>query len=246
MQPHHLGHGLVARSQSRVGITVDKIRRLILFVDADIELGVIRKSQDLKCFGTQVRGFLLYFLFHELIFCGIGVVITFNARVCVLSICFDAELLLCQEDVTSLSVLKDHAGDFLSIDKLFDEHRDFVITLQVFHFFQQLWDRFFDEWDVMICPAAASAAFPHDHVGDRHERTIEVNGKRGPTTDQLFWAGYSCGFYLPSTVAPIGLTPQGLPSGVQIITRQYGDYTSLRFAELLEKEYASFVPPPGY
>jgi amidase len=98
----------------------------------------------------------------------------------------------------------------------------------------------------MLCPAAASAAFPHDHVGDRHERTIEVNGKRVPTTDQLFWAGYSCGFYLPSTVAPLGLTPQGLPSGVQIITRQYGDYTSLRFAELLEKEYASFVPPPGY
>jgi amidase len=62
----------------------------------------------------------------------------------------------------------------------------------------------------------------------------------------LFWAGYSCGFYLPSTVAPIGLTPQGLPSGVQIVTRQYGDYTSLRFAELLEREYAGFVPPPGY
>ena len=83
-------------------------------------------------------------------------------------------------------------------------------------------------------------------MGDRHDRTIEVNGKRVPTTDQLFWAGYSCAFYLPSTVAPLGLTPQGLPSGVQIITRQYGDYTSLRFAELLEKEYAGFVPPPGY
>ena len=33
---------------------------------------------------------------------------------------------------------------------------------------------------------------------------------------------------------------------VQIITRQYGDLTSIRFAELLEKDYAGFVPPPGY
>lgn len=125
-------------------------------------------------------------------------------------------------------------------------HRSWLIANERRHQMRLLWDRFFNDWDVLICPAAASAAFPHDHVGDRHERTIEVNGKRVPTTDQLFWAGYSGCFYLPSTVAPLGLTPQGLPSGVQIITRQYGDYTSLRFAELLEKEYAGFVPPPGY
>ena len=75
---------------------------------------------------------------------------------------------------------------------------------------------------------------------------ITVNGKRVATTDQLFWAGYSGCFYLPSTVAPMGLTPEGLPAGVQIITRQYGDLTSIRFAELLEKEYGGFIPPPGY
>jgi amidase len=125
-------------------------------------------------------------------------------------------------------------------------HRTWLMANERRHQMRLIWDRFFDDWDVMICPAAASAAFPHDHVGDRHERTIEVNGHKVPTTDQLFWAGYSGCFYLPSTVAPLGLTPQGLPSGVQIISRQYGDYTALRFAELLEKEYASFVPPPGY
>jgi amidase len=125
-------------------------------------------------------------------------------------------------------------------------HRTWLMANERRHQMRLIWDQFFDDWDVLICPAAASAAFPHDQVGDRHERTIEVNGKQVPTTDQLFWAGYSGCFYLPSTVAPLGLTPQGLPSGVQIITRQYGDYTSLRFAELLEKEYAGFVPPPGY
>jgi amidase len=125
-------------------------------------------------------------------------------------------------------------------------HRIWLMTNERRHQMRLLWDAFFNDWDVMICPAAASAAFTHDHVGDRHERSIPVNGKNVPTTDQLFWAGYSGCFYLPSTVAPLGQTPQGLPSGVQIITRQYGDYTALRFAELLEKEYAGFVPPPGY
>lgn len=114
------------------------------------------------------------------------------------------------------------------------------------HQMRYIWDAFFDEWDVLLCPCAASAAWPHDQVGERHERLIPVNGKLVSTVDQRFWAGYSCNFFLPSTVAPLGLTPEGLPCGVQIITREYGDYTSLRFAELLEKEWRGFVVPPGY
>ncbi|MGE0241351.1 MAG: amidase, partial [Parvibaculaceae bacterium] len=125
-------------------------------------------------------------------------------------------------------------------------HRSWLMVNERRHQMRLLWDRFFDDWDVMICPAAASAAFPHDQKGERHDRTIPVNGRQVPTTDQLFWAGYSGGFYLPSTVAPIGLTPQGLPAGVQIIARQYADLTSLRFAELLERDYYGFMPPPGH
>jgi amidase len=125
-------------------------------------------------------------------------------------------------------------------------HRTWLMVNNRRHQLRLLWDAFFEEWDVLLCPTAASTAFIHDRIGERHERTIEVNGNRVPTTDQLFWAGYSCAFYLPSTVAPIGLTPQGLPGGIQIVTRQFADTTAIRFAELLEMEYYSFVPPPGY
>ena len=125
-------------------------------------------------------------------------------------------------------------------------HRDWLRYNERRHQMRLLWDQFFDDWDVMLCPAAASAAFPHDQKGERHERTIPVNGKHVPTTDQLFWAGYSGGYLLPSTVAPMGLTAQGLPAGIQIITRQYDDYTSIRFAELLENEFAGFTSPPAY
>jgi amidase len=51
---------------------------------------------------------------------------------------------------------------------------------------------------------------------------------------------------LPATAAPIGETKEGLPIGVQIIGPQYGDYSTIAFAKLLEKEYRSFEPPPAY
>jgi amidase len=124
-------------------------------------------------------------------------------------------------------------------------HRDWLRQNELRHQMRLLWDDFFENWDVLLCPCAASTAWPHDQKGERHERLIPVNGKMVSTIDQRFWAGYSGNFYLPSTVAPIGLI-DGLPCGVQIITRQYGDYESLRFAELIEEMTGGFVPPPGY
>ncbi len=125
-------------------------------------------------------------------------------------------------------------------------HRDWLGANERRHQLRLKWAAFFEDYDVLLCPAAASAAFPHDHIGERYQRTIEVDGQRVPTTDQLFWAGISSLCHLPGTVAPIGLTPRGLPVGVQIVGPQYGDRTTLRFARLLEREYYRFVPPPGF
>jgi len=108
------------------------------------------------------------------------------------------------------------------------------------------WDEFFESYDLLLCPTAASAAYPHDHEGERYERTITVNGTEQSTMDQLFWAGYSCGVLLPGTVAPAGLTRSGLPCGLQIVAGHGRDYESLAFAEFMERELGGYVPPPGY
>lgn len=125
-------------------------------------------------------------------------------------------------------------------------HREWLAADESRHRMRLAWAAFFREWDVLLCPAASSAAVPHDQEGERWERTITVNGRRVPTTDQLFWAGYSGMAYLPSTVAPVGLSPEGLPIGVQIVGPQYGDLTCIDFARHLEGAYRGFVPPPGY
>ncbi len=108
------------------------------------------------------------------------------------------------------------------------------------------WDAFFDDYDVLLCPTAATAAYPHDHGGERADRTIPVNGGQQPTTDQLFWAGLSCGVYLPGTVAPAGLTASGLPCGLQIVTGHLRDREGIAFAELMERELDGYQTPPGY
>jgi amidase len=125
-------------------------------------------------------------------------------------------------------------------------HRDWLAYNEERHKMRLAWAEFFREYDLFLCPVAASAAPPHDQQGERWERMITVNGKRVPTTDQLFWAGYTCAFYLPATAAPIAMSPEGLPIGVQITAPQYGDLAAIHFAKLLEREYRGFVPPPGY
>lgn len=125
-------------------------------------------------------------------------------------------------------------------------HRDWLGVNHRRHAVIGAWEEFFASCDLLLCPAAASAAFPHDHLGERHERMITVNGRSVPAVDQLFWAGYSGACYLPSTVAPIGLTPTGLPVGVQIIAALHDDLTAMRFAYLLEQDYYRFAPPPDF
>jgi amidase len=125
-------------------------------------------------------------------------------------------------------------------------HRDWLHLDERRHRLRLAWEAFFEDYDLMLCPVTASAAFPHDHNPNRGQRTLVVNNKQVPSGDQLFWAGYSCATYLPATSAPIGQTADGLPVGVQIVGPQYGDYTTIAFAKLLDQEYRSFVPPPAY
>jgi amidase len=125
-------------------------------------------------------------------------------------------------------------------------HRTWLRLNEKRHRMRLAWDAFFEDCDLMLCPVSVTAAFPHNQQGLRHLRTIEVNGRKVPVVDQVFWAGYAGITLMPAAAAPIGETKEGLPIGIQIIGRQYDDYTCIEFAKLLEQEYRSFVPPPGF
>jgi amidase len=109
-----------------------------------------------------------------------------------------------------------------------------------------VWHEFFKRFDVLLTPVAATAAFPHDRNPNRDQRTVSVNGKPAPYAEQLFFAGLASLSYLPATAAPIGLTGERLPVGLQIIGPEGEDATTIQFARLLAAEIGGFMPPPGY
>ncbi|MEM7778744.1 MAG: amidase family protein, partial [Pseudomonadota bacterium] len=125
-------------------------------------------------------------------------------------------------------------------------HRAWLPLNNERHQMRHAFNAFFEDWDILLCPVAASAAWPHDQVGERWQRKIPVNGTPAPTTDQLFWAGYSGVVYLPSSVGPCGVLANGLPVGYQAIAGSGRDKTAIAFARFVEQEIGGFVPPPGY
>ncbi|MGB9369685.1 MAG: amidase [Xanthobacteraceae bacterium] len=148
------------------------------------------------------------------------------------------------------AVTEGETDEFLArtVDGVTMPHRRWLQLNNERHQMRLAFNAFFKDYDILLCPVAASAAFPHDHSheGKRWRRRIPVNGKQASPTDQLFWAGYSGLVYLPSTVGPTGLTRSGLPVGYQAITAQGRDKTSLAFAKLAEKTFGGFTPPPGF
>ncbi len=107
------------------------------------------------------------------------------------------------------------------------------------------WHQFFKDYDLLLAPVMATAAFPHDHRRFG-ERTLRVNGEERPYFEQLFWSGLTGVSYLPSTVIPTGLNEAGLPIGVQIIGPEYGDLLTIGAARLLEQAGFRFTAPAAY
>jgi amidase len=107
------------------------------------------------------------------------------------------------------------------------------------------WRELFKGFDAVICPVMPTPAYPHDHSPDQETRRINIDGRDFSYPDQLAWAGIATLPGLPATAIPLGLS-EGLPIGVQIVGPWLEDRTPLRLAELIEREFGGFVPPPMF
>lgn len=92
------------------------------------------------------------------------------------------------------------------------------------------WADFFRDFDVLLCPVTPVPAFPHTQDGEVMTRTVWVNGRDEPYMELLSWMGAIGVVRLPATVVPLGLTPDGLPVGVQIVAPYLEDHTAIDFA----------------
>ncbi|HET7366534.1 MAG TPA: amidase family protein [Burkholderiales bacterium] len=104
-------------------------------------------------------------------------------------------------------------------------------------------ERFFGEWDALICPVTVSPAIGHVPFGT----PIDVDEQKVP----YFIAGtaYTCPFNLtgsPAVVLPLARSRDGLPIGAQLVARRWAEPALLALAEQVALITGPFTPPPGY
>ena len=108
------------------------------------------------------------------------------------------------------------------------------------------WHNFFREYDFLLTPMCATAAFHHDQNPQQGQRRLTVNNEERPYFEQVFWAGLTGVSYLPSTVFPTGLDDRGLPIGVQVVGREMSDLHTIEFARQVHDAIGGFTPPENY
>lgn len=104
------------------------------------------------------------------------------------------------------------------------------------------WERFFQQWDALLCPPAMTTAFPHCEAGT----PLRVDGR-----DVDYWlvSAHATVFNYtghPAVVLPYQRDRDGLPFGVQIVGKRWDEARLLAIAKALTALTGEFRRPPGY
>ncbi len=93
---------------------------------------------------------------------------------------------------------------------------------------------FFDDVDVLICPAASVSPFPHDQLS-----VTEINGEKMATYMRWLSITYALTTAVPAVaVIPCGVDHLGMPFGIQIAGPNGSDALVLAIAHALERVLA--------
>jgi len=109
--------------------------------------------------------------------------------------------------------------------------------------FIEVFNRYFENHDVWICPVQPRQAYPHIKTG----KSITIDGKQ-----VAYWQAtitYTTLFNvtgMPSVVLPIGFASDGLPIGVQLVGALGKDQELLAFAKEIEKLLPGVGIPKGF
>ena len=139
----------------------------------------------------------------------------------------------------------DQSDTALTMRSMVLDHRSWLRANNFRERLRYQWREFFKGWDIILCPVMATTAFGHDH-SKTSERKIMVNSEPQDYFKQVFWAGLGSTSYLPSTVFPSGLSSGGLPIGIQAMSAEYNDFTTIEFARLLTAEIGGCNTPPNF
>jgi amidase len=120
-------------------------------------------------------------------------------------------------------------------------HRDWLDANEERARLQARWAAACSGYDVVLMPVTPLAAQPHQpEPTDR--RTLLVNGAPAPWRVLSPWLWIIGLLQLPAAAAPIGLTSEGLPVGMQLVGRFGGDRATIEAARRIGR----FERPPAF
>jgi amidase len=111
---------------------------------------------------------------------------------------------------------------------------------------RRAWAALFDRYDAVLAPVMPTAAFPHDTDRPMTDRVLDVDGQAVPHLFVLAWCAAIGSVLLPVVTLTTGLTPAGLPVGVQVVGPFLSDLRLLHIATLMDEAAGKrFTPPPN-
>jgi amidase len=127
-----------------------------------------------------------------------------------------------------------------------DPHKHFLTASNARIAARAAWQDYFQTHDVFLMPALFLPAFPHDPGHSFYGRKLQTKEGERPYEDLMFWVSFAALAGLPATTAPVGLTEEGLPVGLQIVGPYLEDATPIDFAMKLADIVGGFQVPQGY
>jgi Asp-tRNA(Asn)/Glu-tRNA(Gln) amidotransferase A subunit family amidase len=94
------------------------------------------------------------------------------------------------------------------------------------------------EYPVLLCPVASIPAFKHG------ERSWKIDSQTVQYLDAWSYTQWFNLLGMPAAVVPVGRSSEGLPIGVQIITRPWEEELALAIAAAIEEECGGWQRPP--
>jgi Asp-tRNA(Asn)/Glu-tRNA(Gln) amidotransferase A subunit family amidase len=94
------------------------------------------------------------------------------------------------------------------------------------------------EYPVLLCPVASIPAFKHG------ERSWKIDSQTVQYLDAWSYTEWFNLLGMPAAVVPVGRSSEGLPIGVQIITRPWEEELALAIAAAIEEECGGWQRPP--
>lgn len=100
---------------------------------------------------------------------------------------------------------------------------------------KRTWARFFEDYDLLVCPVTNTLPFPHSQDTSAMARTLTINGREEPYLDVTVWAGVAMVVGLPAISFPVGFGEDGLPRAAQIIGPAWSEKTLVQVARKIQE-----------